>query len=91
MFGEPGTDLYEVRKQFDDLRHAVGSFGQLLMDVTEGDTSIHPTVRALFTGHADALAGVIRHLGNDLIGTNVEKALFESSPQADGDSGQGHA
>ena len=91
MLAEPGTDLYEVQKEYGELGAAVGAFGKLLMDPTEGDTSIHPTVRALFVGHVDAMAGIIRHLGSDMIGTNTEKALFESVAQADGDSGQGHA
>lgn len=72
----PGTDLYEIQKEYREIRQAVGAFGRLLMTPTKDDTSIHPTVRGLLTGHADSLAGVVKNMGDCLIGTKVEKALF---------------
>ena len=75
---EPGTDLYEVRQQLREIAEAVASFGRLLMDPTEGDTSIHPEVRGVIVGGA-ALAGVVHNL-DDVVNRSKgqERAVFKS-------------
>lgn len=66
----PGSDLYEIREAIRDLAESAGDLGKLLMDPTPGDRSIHPEVRALIAGSADAICGSVKYLIGIVIGSS---------------------
>lgn len=59
---EPGSDFYEIRKEFLDLTDQVRVFAQVLYAPTKGDTSLHPGSRGILCGQLDAVVGILLNM-----------------------------